>query len=48
MHDQRDVSDKGGTQRLGAYYAILEPGSSSCTAPTASPWSASATATATS
>ena len=24
MHDQRDVSDKGGTQRLGAYYAILE------------------------
>jgi len=27
MHDQRDVSDKGGTQRLGAYYAILEPGS---------------------
>jgi CTP synthase len=27
MHDQREVSDKGGTQRLGAYYAILEPGS---------------------
>ena len=27
MHDQRDVSDKGGTQRLGAYYAILEAGS---------------------
>jgi CTP synthase len=27
MHDQRDVTDKGGTQRLGAYYAILEPGS---------------------
>jgi CTP synthase len=27
MHDQRDVSDKGGTQRLGAYYAILAPGS---------------------
>ncbi|MFZ9481892.1 MAG: CTP synthase [Ilumatobacteraceae bacterium] len=26
MHDQRDVSEKGGTQRLGAYYAILEPG----------------------
>jgi CTP synthase len=25
MHDQRDVVDKGGTQRLGAYYAILEP-----------------------
>ncbi len=24
MHDQRDISDKGGTQRLGAYYAILE------------------------
>ena len=27
MHDQRDVADKGGTQRLGSYYAILEPGS---------------------
>ena len=27
MHDQRDVTDKGGTQRLGAFYAILEPGS---------------------
>ncbi|MCE9621625.1 MAG: CTP synthase [Actinomycetia bacterium] len=27
MHDQRDVADKGGTQRLGAYYAILEAGS---------------------
>ncbi len=27
MHDQREISDKGGTQRLGAYYAILEPGS---------------------
>ncbi len=27
MHDQRDVVDKGGTQRLGAFYAILEPGS---------------------
>ncbi len=27
MHDQRDVVDKGGTQRLGAYYAILEPDS---------------------
>ena len=26
MHDQRDVTDKGGTQRLGAYYAVLEPG----------------------
>jgi CTP synthase len=26
MHDQRDISDKGGTQRLGAFYAILEPG----------------------
>lgn len=25
MHDQRDISDKGGTQRLGAFYAILEP-----------------------
>ncbi|NBN90146.1 MAG: CTP synthase [Actinobacteria bacterium] len=27
MHDQRDVSDKGGTMRLGAYYAVLTPGS---------------------
>jgi len=27
MHDQRDVSDKGGTQRLGAFYAVLQPGS---------------------
>jgi CTP synthase len=27
MHDQRDITDKGGTQRLGAFYAILEPGS---------------------
>jgi CTP synthase len=26
MHDQRDVVDKGGTQRLGAFYAILEAG----------------------
>ena len=26
MSDQRDVSDKGGTMRLGAYYAVLEPG----------------------
>jgi CTP synthase len=26
MHDQRDISDKGGTQRLGAFYAIREPG----------------------
>ena len=26
MHDQRDVTDKGGTMRLGAYYAVLEPG----------------------
>ena len=26
MHDQRDITDKGGTQRLGAFYAILEPG----------------------
>ncbi|MEO5723642.1 MAG: CTP synthase, partial [Ilumatobacteraceae bacterium] len=24
MHDQREVTDKGGTQRLGAFYAILE------------------------
>jgi CTP synthase len=27
MHDQRDLSDKGGTMRLGAYYAVLTPGS---------------------
>jgi CTP synthase len=27
MHDQRDVSDMGGTMRLGAYYAVLESGS---------------------
>ena len=26
MHDQRDVTDKGGTMRLGAYYAVLTPG----------------------
>ena len=26
MHDQRDVTDKGGTMRLGAYYAVLQPG----------------------
>ncbi|MBA3288460.1 MAG: CTP synthase [Acidimicrobiia bacterium] len=25
MHDQRDVTDKGGTMRLGAYYAVLTP-----------------------
>jgi CTP synthase len=27
MNDQRDVVDKGGTMRLGAYYAVLTPGS---------------------
>jgi CTP synthase len=27
MHDQRDVTDKGGTMRLGAYPAKLAPGS---------------------
>ena len=27
MVDQRDVANKGGTMRLGAYYAVLEPGS---------------------
>jgi CTP synthase len=27
MHDQRDVVAKGGTMRLGAYYAVLAPGS---------------------
>jgi CTP synthase len=26
MHDQRDVTDKGGTMRLGAYYAVLAAG----------------------
>jgi CTP synthase len=26
MDDQRDVTDKGGTMRLGAYYAVLAPG----------------------
>jgi CTP synthase len=27
MLDQRDISDKGGTMRLGAHYAVLAPGS---------------------
>src|SRR3954454_10713189 len=27
MHSQRDVSDLGGTMRLGAYTALLRPGS---------------------
>jgi CTP synthase len=27
MSDQRDVTDKGGTMRLGAYYAVLQPDS---------------------
>ena len=27
MHDQRDVTDMGGTMRLGAYYAVLVPDS---------------------
>jgi CTP synthase len=26
MHDQRDLADMGGTMRLGAYYAVLTPG----------------------
>ncbi|CAN5809529.1 CTP synthase [soil metagenome] len=26
MYDQRDVTDKGGTMRLGAYWAVLEAG----------------------
>ena len=26
MNDQREVADKGGTMRLGAYYAVLTPG----------------------
>ncbi len=32
MNDQRDVTDKGGTMRLGAYYAVLEPGTKVATA----------------
>ena len=32
MNDQRDVTDKGGTMRLGAYYAVLQPGSKVATA----------------
>ena len=27
MHDQREVTEMGGTMRLGAYYAVLTPGS---------------------
>jgi len=27
MNDQREVTEKGGTMRLGAYYAVLQPGS---------------------
>ncbi len=27
MNDQREVTEKGGTMRLGAYYAVLTPGS---------------------
>ncbi len=26
MGDQREITDKGGTMRLGAYYAVLQPG----------------------
>lgn len=26
MNDQREVTEKGGTMRLGAYYAVLQPG----------------------
>ncbi len=32
MLQQRDISDKGGTMRLGAYYAVLTPGSKMATA----------------
>jgi CTP synthase len=32
MIDQRDIADKGGTMRLGAYYAVLQPGSQVATA----------------
>ena len=47
MDAQRDVTDKGGTMRLGAYVAELEPGSR-WPRPTASGSCPSATATATS
>ena len=46
MHDQRDVADKGGTQRLGAYYADPRARHQGAPRPTASRSSASATATA--
>ena len=36
MDDQRDVVDMGGTMRLGAYYAVLQPGLAGRTTPTAS------------
>ena len=45
---QRDVTDKGGTMRLGAYFAELAPGSQVAERPTASGSCPSATATATS
>lgn len=32
MNDQRDITDKGGTMRLGAYYAVLQPNSKVATA----------------
>ncbi|MFZ9358005.1 MAG: CTP synthase [Ilumatobacteraceae bacterium] len=32
MNDQREVTDKGGTMRLGAYYAVLTPGTKVATA----------------
>ncbi|MBU3688184.1 MAG: CTP synthetase [Acidimicrobiales bacterium mtb01] len=32
MNDQRDITNKGGTMRLGAYYAVLTPGSKVATA----------------
>ena len=42
MHDQRDLSDMGGTMRLGAYYACSAR-ARRCSRPTASRWSASVT-----
>ena len=47
MDEQRDVVDKGGTMRLGAYPAKLLPGLDRARRPTAKRSSTSATATAT-
>ena len=47
MDDQRDVVDKGGTMRLGAYPAKLAARHAWCTRRTARRWCTSGTATAT-